>query len=354
MQAERQRDDRAAARCWWAATRPSWRPSRRSAAGCPGPPIWPRRWPTPPTPSTSTRRPPTGARSAVRSGHRRRQARLLREAGGQQRWQTALDLYQPARPRRREARRGAGQAVAAGTDEAADAHRTWDSSGAFFRCAASSATGSSRATRVPAQRPSWNYRKEDGGGIIIDMLCHWRYVLDNMFGDGEGGLVPGRDPHPGAAGTSAASRTSARPTIRRTRRSSWRAASIAHFNSSWCVRVRRDDLLTLQVDGSQGQRGGRAAALLDSALRRDAAAGVESGCGESAELFRRLAEGAGAGHLRQRLQAPVGAVPAARGEGRAVPLGAAGRRQGRAAWRRRVWSRGRSGRGCEVPALTGD
>ena len=35
----------------------------------------------------------------------------------------------------------------------------------------------------PAQRPSWNYRKEDGGGIILDMLCHWRYVLDNLFGD---------------------------------------------------------------------------------------------------------------------------------------------------------------------------
>ncbi|HXI37086.1 MAG TPA: Gfo/Idh/MocA family oxidoreductase, partial [Burkholderiales bacterium] len=36
--------------------------------------------------------------------------------------------------------------------------------------------------RVPAQRPSWNYRKQDGGGIILDMLCHWRYVLDNLFG----------------------------------------------------------------------------------------------------------------------------------------------------------------------------
>ena len=35
----------------------------------------------------------------------------------------------------------------------------------------------------PAQRPSWNYRKEDGGGIILDMLCHWRYVLDNLFGE---------------------------------------------------------------------------------------------------------------------------------------------------------------------------
>ncbi|MFZ0071118.1 MAG: Gfo/Idh/MocA family oxidoreductase, partial [Xanthobacteraceae bacterium] len=35
----------------------------------------------------------------------------------------------------------------------------------------------------PANRPSWNYRKQDGGGIILDMLCHWRYVLDNLFGE---------------------------------------------------------------------------------------------------------------------------------------------------------------------------
>ena len=35
---------------------------------------------------------------------------------------------------------------------------------------------------IPAQRPSWNYRKEDDGGMIVDMLCHWRYVLDNLFG----------------------------------------------------------------------------------------------------------------------------------------------------------------------------
>ena len=34
----------------------------------------------------------------------------------------------------------------------------------------------------PAQRPSWNYRAEDGGGILADMLPHWRYVLDDLFG----------------------------------------------------------------------------------------------------------------------------------------------------------------------------
>ena len=48
---------------------------------------------------------------------------------------------------------------------------------------------------VPAQRPSWNYRKEDGGGLIIDMLCHWRYVLDNVFGavKGRDALTQGRE-----------------------------------------------------------------------------------------------------------------------------------------------------------------
>src|SRR5688572_28205420 len=33
-----------------------------------------------------------------------------------------------------------------------------------------------------AQRPSWNYKKAEGGGIILDMVCHWRYVMDNLFG----------------------------------------------------------------------------------------------------------------------------------------------------------------------------
>ena len=37
----------------------------------------------------------------------------------------------------------------------------------------------------PAQRPSWNYKKAEGGGIILDMVCHWRYVLDNLFGEVE-------------------------------------------------------------------------------------------------------------------------------------------------------------------------
>jgi predicted dehydrogenase len=104
---------------------------------------------------------------------------------------------------------------------------------------------------VPGQRPSWNYRKEDGGGVIIDMLCHWRYVLDNLFGQVKAVSclgathVPQRwdeagKPYPCTAEDSAYATFELEGGV------------IAHFNSSWCVRVRRDDLLTLQVDGTQG------------------------------------------------------------------------------------------------------
>jgi predicted dehydrogenase len=104
---------------------------------------------------------------------------------------------------------------------------------------------------VPAQRPSWNYRKEEGGGIILDMLCHWRYVLDNLFGKVKavsctGAIhVPTRWDEAGQPYTATAE-DSAYATFE------LEDGVIAQFNSSWCVRVRRDDLLTLQVDGSKG------------------------------------------------------------------------------------------------------
>jgi predicted dehydrogenase len=104
---------------------------------------------------------------------------------------------------------------------------------------------------VPAQRPSWNYRKEDGGGIILDMLCHWRYVLDNIFGAVKSvsclGVthVPRRWNEAGQPYDCTAD-DSAYATFQ------LEGGIVAHFNSSWCVRVRRDDLLTLQVDGMKG------------------------------------------------------------------------------------------------------
>lgn len=104
---------------------------------------------------------------------------------------------------------------------------------------------------IPAQRPSWNYRKEDGGGIIIDMLCHWRYVLDNVFGKVKAVSclgathIPERIDEQGKPYDCTAD-DAAYATFE------LENGIIAHFNSSWTVRVRRDDLLTLQVDGTKG------------------------------------------------------------------------------------------------------
>ena len=104
---------------------------------------------------------------------------------------------------------------------------------------------------VPAQRPSWNYRQEDGGGIILDMLCHWRYVLDNLFGPVQAVSclgathIPRRWDENGQPYACTAD-DSAYATFQ------LEGGAVAHFNSSWCVRVRRDDLLTLQVDGTRG------------------------------------------------------------------------------------------------------
>jgi predicted dehydrogenase len=104
---------------------------------------------------------------------------------------------------------------------------------------------------IPAQRPSWNYRKEDDGGIIVDMLCHWRYVLDNLFGNVKAVSclgathIPERIDENGKAYNCTAD-DACYATFE------LEGDVIAQFNSSWTVRVRRDDLLTLQVDGTHG------------------------------------------------------------------------------------------------------
>jgi len=105
--------------------------------------------------------------------------------------------------------------------------------------------------KIPAQRPSWNYRKEDDGGIIVDMLCHWRYVLDNIFGKVKGVFCLGathiseRIDENGKTYNCTAD--DAAYSI-----FELEGGIIAQFNSSWTTRVRRDDLLTLQVDGTKG------------------------------------------------------------------------------------------------------
>jgi predicted dehydrogenase len=104
---------------------------------------------------------------------------------------------------------------------------------------------------MPAQRPSWNYRSADGGGIISDMLCHWRYVLDNVVAPVKSVSclgathIPERWDEAGKAYDATAD-DAAYATFM------LEGGIVAHINSSWCTRVRRDDLVTFQIDGTHG------------------------------------------------------------------------------------------------------
>ncbi len=107
----------------------------------------------------------------------------------------------------------------------------------------------------PAQRPSWNYRKEDDGGIIVDMLCHWRYVLDNLFGSVKSVSCIGATHIPtrwdeGGKPYDATADDAAYATFELDGGTG--SPIIAQINSSWCTRVRRDDLVTFHVDGTLG------------------------------------------------------------------------------------------------------
>lgn len=103
----------------------------------------------------------------------------------------------------------------------------------------------------PIQRPSWNYREQDGGGMIIDMHCHWRYVIDNLFGNVNRVFckaathIPQRFDENGKPFSCTADDSAY--AIFETEE-----GITCQFNSSWNVRVRRDDLFTMQVDGTEG------------------------------------------------------------------------------------------------------
>lgn len=104
---------------------------------------------------------------------------------------------------------------------------------------------------MPAQRPSWNYRAADGGGIISDMLCHWRYVLDNVVAPVKSVSCLGATHIPerwdeNDQAYEATADDAAYATFQ------LEGGIVAQINSSWCTRVRRDDLVTFQIDGTHG------------------------------------------------------------------------------------------------------
>ncbi|MCU4746744.1 Gfo/Idh/MocA family oxidoreductase [Streptomyces sp. JH002] len=103
----------------------------------------------------------------------------------------------------------------------------------------------------PAQRPSWNYRSEDGGGIVVDMFPHWEYVLHELFGRVEtvqaltATHIPRRWDENGQAYEATAD-DSAYGIFQLA------GGAVAQINSSWSVRVNRDELVEFQVDGTHG------------------------------------------------------------------------------------------------------
>ncbi len=136
----------------------------------------------------------------------------------------------------------------------------------------------------PAQRPSWNYRKEDGGGIILDMFPHWQYLVENVFGQITSvsciakTQIPERvDEHGNRYSATADDAVYATFELE--------DDIVVQLNSSWCTRVNRDDLLIMQVDGTHGSA---AAGLRDCKVqpRSSTPRAVWNPDGEDANKYR--------------------------------------------------------------------
>lgn len=103
----------------------------------------------------------------------------------------------------------------------------------------------------PAQRPSWNYRAEDGGGIVLDMFPHWQYLLEDLFGP-VSALYARRAIHLPRRWDEAGEPYDATADDAAYAVVEFASGAFASVNSSWAVRVNRRELLELQVDGTHG------------------------------------------------------------------------------------------------------
>jgi predicted dehydrogenase len=116
---------------------------------------------------------------------------------------------------------------------------------------------------IPAQRPSWNYRAEQGGGIVLDMFPHWQYLLTDLFGPitavyaRAATHVPRRWDESGTPYDATAD-DAAYAVVE------FADGAFGSVNSSWAVRVNRRELLEIQVDGTQGSA---VAGLRDCAIQ---------------------------------------------------------------------------------------
>lgn len=104
---------------------------------------------------------------------------------------------------------------------------------------------------VPAQRPSWNYKRKDGGGLILDMYPHWRYVIEGILGPMRRVVTALSTATPERIGERGERYTVDVEDIASTL-VEMESGATGTILSSWATRVRRDDLLTFQIDGTKG------------------------------------------------------------------------------------------------------
>ena len=223
------------------------------------------------------------AQVTQRSGRRRsgRRSTPASTSTPRSRPPTTLDRRRRAGPRRRrgrhQARRRAGQAVPARPAQARRGSSTAASSAGSSRCAASSATGSSRATGRPRSARRWNYRAADGGGIVRRHVPALALRAGAALRPGPRGHRARHHAHPAALGRARASRTTATADDAAYGIFELDGGIVAQINSSWAVRVNRDELVEFQVDGTEGSA---VAGLRDCRVQhrgRHPEAGVEPG-----------------------------------------------------------------------------
>ncbi|WP_028923402.1 Gfo/Idh/MocA family protein [Pseudonocardia acaciae] len=100
-------------------------------------------------------------------------------------------------------------------------------------------------------RPSWNYRAEDGGGLVLDMYPHWRYLIDNVVSPIRSVLchaeihIPKRWDEAGVEYRSTAE-DAAYGMFKLDN------GVLAQFTTSWATRPYRDEIGEWQLDGTRG------------------------------------------------------------------------------------------------------
>jgi predicted dehydrogenase len=102
-----------------------------------------------------------------------------------------------------------------------------------------------------SQRPSWNYRAEQGGGIVLDMFPHWQYLLEDLFGPIQA-LYARRATHVPVRWDEKGAQYDVTADDAAYALLEFDSGAVASVNSSWAVRVNRRELVELQVDGASG------------------------------------------------------------------------------------------------------